>query len=76
MGAGAFEGFAKIYFGVAAYQPFFRSFHLLFPENYTISEALKVFRAALPLFLQAGLFMMDNSFDILPAIPDDPLEIL
>ena len=76
LACGAFEGLTKIYFGVEAYQPVFRSFHLLFPDNYTISEALKAFRAALPLFLQAGLFMMDNSFDVLPAVPDDPLQIL
>merc|ERR1712151_831552 len=76
MGCGGFEAFTKIYFGVSAYQPIFTSFHLFFPDNYTISEALRVLRSMLPVLLQASLFFMDNSFDILPAVPDNPLEIL
>lgn len=76
MACGGFEGFTKIYFGVKTYQPFFSSFHLLFPDSYTISEALKTLRASLPILLQAGLFLMDNTFDILPIQPEDPLEIL
>ena len=51
LAVGAYEGFTKIYFGVDAYKPIFTSFHLLFPDNYTISEALKVLRACLPLFM-------------------------
>ena len=48
----------------------------MFPDNYTFSEALIAFRALMPLFLQASLVLMDNSFDVLPEFQPDPLKLL
>ena len=62
----AFESIGEIYYGIEPYYGVFKWFHLMFPDNYTFSEALIAFRALMPLFLQASLVLMDNSFDVLP----------
>ena len=41
------------------------------PDNYTIGEALKVFRKMMPLVLQLVLLSLDNSFD---KVSDQPEE--
>ena len=68
IGCAAFETVGGIYFGIEPFNAVFQWFHLLFPENYTFSEALITFRALMPLFLQASLVIMDNSFDVLPEV--------
>ena len=76
IGCGAFETFSEIKYGIEPYHAAFLWFHHLFPASYTFSEALVTFRAFMPLFLQASLIVLDNSFDVLPEKQDDPLKLL
>ena len=73
---GAFEFFAKVYYGDPRIDHFLNAAMLLFPSTYTLGEALRVLRYGMPLILQAALLMMDFSFDVLGYEEDDPTAIL
>ena len=73
---GAFEFGAKVYYGDPRFDTYITMTLNLFPTNYTLGEALKVLRYGMPLFLQAALLMMDNSFDVVREVADDPTAIL
>ena len=73
---GAFEFFAKVYYGDPRVDEFLNMAMLLFPDQYTLGEALKVLRYGMPLILQATLLMMDFSFDVIGEEEDDPTAIL
>lgn len=62
---GAFEFFAKVYYGDERFESLLGAALAMFPVNYTIGEALRVLRYGMPLILQAALLMLDNSFDLL-----------
>jgi len=73
---GAFEFGAKVYYGDPRVDTYLNLAMTLFPNTYTLGEALKVLRYGMPLILQAALLMMDNSFDVLAEEDDDPTAIL
>ena len=73
---GAFEYGAKIYYGDPRFDMYITGALNFFPVTYTLGEALKVLRYGMPLILQAGILMMDNSFDVLPEKADNPTELL
>lgn len=73
---GAFEYGAKIYYGDPRFDMYITGALNFFPVTYTLGEALKVLRYGMPLILQAGILMMDNSFDVLPDKADNPTELL
>ena len=73
---GAFEFCAKIYYGDPRFDTYITLAMNLFPNQYTLGEALKVLRNGMPLLLQAALLMMDNSFDVIKVAPEDPTAIL
>lgn len=73
---GAFEFYAKVYYGDPRFDDFLNTAMLLFPNTYTLGEALKVLRYGMPLILQAALLMMDFSFDVIGEEEDDPTAIL
>ena len=73
---GTFEYGAKIYYGDPRFDTFIDQALQLFPDTYTLGEALKVLRYGMPIILQATVLMMDNSFDVLPEEPDDPTKLL
>lgn len=73
---GAFEFGAKVYYGDPRVDIYLNMAMTLFPNTYTLGEALKVLRYGMPLILQAALLMMDNSFDVLAEEDDDPTAIL
>ena len=73
---GAFEFFSKVYYGDPRVDELLNTAMLLFPNTYTLGEALKVLRYGMPLILQAALLMMDFSFDVIGEEEDDPTAIL
>jgi len=73
---GAFEFFAKVYYGDPRVDTYVNAVMLLFPNQYTLGEALKVLRYGMPLILQGTLLMMDFSFDVIGEEEDDPTAIL
>ena len=73
---GAFEFYAKVYYGDPRFDDILNTAMLLFPDTYTLGEALKVLRYGMPLILQATLIMMDFSFDVIGEAEDDPTAIL
>jgi len=73
---GAFEFGAKIYYGDPRFDVFINVGLELLPVNYTLGEALKVLRYGMPLILQLGILMMDNSFDVVEDKADDPTALL
>ena len=73
---GAFEFFSKVYYGDPRVDEVLNMVMLLFPDTYTLGEALKVLRYGMPLILQATLLMMDFSFDVIGEEEDDPTAIL
>ena len=75
-GIGAFEFGAKIYYGEAHVEPIINAALAFFPDHYTLGEALKVLRHMMPLIMQAGLLMMDFSFDAASEEPDNPTALL
>ena len=48
---GAFEFFAKVYYGDPRIDHFLNAAMLLFPSTYTLGEALRVLRYGMPLIL-------------------------
>lgn len=48
---GAFEFFAKVYYGDPRVDSYLNAVMLLFPNQYTLGEALKVLRYGMPLIL-------------------------
>jgi len=45
------------------------------PNDYTLGELLRLWRALFPVALQVIILFMDNSLDLLPGMQDDPLKI-
>lgn len=54
-----------MYYGDPRFDDYLNTAMLLFPDTYTLGEALKVLRYGMPLILQAALLMMDFSFDVI-----------
>ena len=73
---GAFEFGAKVYYGDERFEHYIELALNVLPTNYTLGEALKVLRYGMPLLLQAALLMLDNSFDQIQNLDDDPTAIL
>ena len=51
-----------MYYGDPRFDDYLNTAMLLFPDTYTLGEALKVLRYGMPLILQAALLMMDFIF--------------
>lgn len=73
---GAFEFYSKIYYGDPKFDIYINAALELFPNTYTLGEALRVLRYGMPIILQATVLMLDNSFDVLPDEPENPTKLL
>jgi hypothetical protein len=73
---GVFEFYAKIWYGDEKHEQWLNMALTIVPSNYTIGEALRVFRKMMPLLLQFILLALDNSFDVLAADAEESLEII
>ena len=73
---GAFEFLAKLYYGEPYAETLINAALSVFPNNYTLAEALKVLRYGMPIILQGALLMMDASFDAIGNQPNDATSVL
>ena len=71
VGTGVFEFYAKVWYGDEKYESLIQMVLTIVPDNYTIGEALKVFRKLMPLVLQLVLLSLDNSFDKVSEQPEE-----